>query len=132
MRIAASFMGGNTQSEKLPYNQNYQSSNMNMKGSKIKLKIFNEEYRKELEFMSGKNKKNNTKTCREIFLRIDARMSNEHTPKIQKIPASKEKHVGDILKQDDFPFIDDISSIRSSNLREHQPNDLVLKKTLRK
>ena len=126
----ASVMGGNTQSEKLPYNQKYQSSNMNMKGSKIKLKIFNEEYKKELEFMSGKNKKNNINSLQRNIFEDRCEDVNEKTPKIQKIPASKEKHVGDVLKQDDFPFIDDISSIRSSNLREHQPNDLVFKKDI--
>lgn len=112
-------IAGKTQSEKLPYNKN----------SKIKMKIFNQEFQKDLEFMSINNKTSKI-LQKNIFEDRCEDIKGEKTPKIQKLPTSKEKHVGDVLKQDEYPFIDDISSIRSSNMRERQPNDFVFKKDI--
>lgn len=107
---------GKTQSENLPDQRS---------AKKAKLRIFNEEFRKDLEFL---NKKNWKAAQKQIFEEPCEDIKAERTPKIQKIPASREKHVGDVMKQEELPFIDDLSSIRSSNMREGLPNKIFLRK----
>lgn len=104
-------------SEKLP----------SQKKSKMKLRIFNKEFQKELEFLSSKSKHSNLlqKNC--IF---EEDFKTESTPTIQKVYKSKHKHVGEFMKKDDeVPFIDnDLSSIKSSNFNEQNKKDPFLKR----
>ena len=114
---------GKSNSEKLSYKY---------RPSKMRLKLFNEEFQEELEFLSN-NSKFSTKykipQKNNIFEDNYEDIKAEKTPTIQKIPKSKEKHVGDILKNEELPFIDnDLSSIISSNILEKNKNDVIFKK----
>lgn len=111
---------GRTCSEKLPYK----------KKSKIKLKIFNEEFKKELDFLT--NKKNNPSKSRVNNVIFEGNLEDvcEEGSDVQKIPKSKEKHLGDFLKKDEVPFIaNDISSIKSLDSNEDNKK-IIFKKDL--
>ncbi|MCB1160931.1 MAG: hypothetical protein KDK45_25740, partial [Leptospiraceae bacterium] len=107
---------GHTFSEKLP----------NKRKPKMKLKIFNEEFKNELNFLSVRAKNNENSNKVGIF---EGKVEDiaEETPVVQKLPKSKFKYVGNVLKKEEIPFIDnDLSSIKSNSFCEIKANNIGL------
>ena len=108
-------MLGTTHSEKLPYKSI----------SKGKVKIFNEEFQKELQFLKETERTSSVFQKKYIF---EEDIKQDKSPIVQKIPKSH-AHVGDVMKKDEMPFIDnDLSSIPSINFGERQQDDVFFKK----
>ncbi len=106
---------GKTHSEKLPYKN----------APKGKVKIFNEEFQKELQFLNKNERKSAIFQKKSIF---EEDIKPDKSPIVQKIP-KYHAHVGDVLKKDEMPFIDnDLSSIPSMTFIERQKSNSFFKK----